>query len=244
MGLDDLISLGPCLVSVLPINYLKNISSSVFVSYFPTLGISFQPDDSQIKIIQSLISKLTTSVSSQDNFVFSTLSDLALFYNFSSPYANSLTYVINFCIRLKFLRLKSLFRKWTSSGTSLMNIINNARNPSDPSVQICQLGLTNSNSIQNLIRNYGSILITKLKTTFTTSQRKRASNSLTCDQLNSLSGSLNQLSTADIASIDLNEFYTCQSLLGLTSNSWSTSQLTQLANIAKMVKKDFDLKFS
>ncbi len=55
LSLTDLFSLGPCIVSTLPYNYLKNLDPSVFIKYYPTLGISFQPDLTEINIVSSLI---------------------------------------------------------------------------------------------------------------------------------------------------------------------------------------------
>jgi hypothetical protein len=55
LSLTDLFSLGPCIISTLPYNYLKNLDPSVFIKYYPTLGISFQPDLTEINIVSSLI---------------------------------------------------------------------------------------------------------------------------------------------------------------------------------------------
>lgn len=55
LALSDLYKLGPCIVSVLPIQYLKNISGSTFIGYYTTLGSSFQPDNDQIEVVKSKI---------------------------------------------------------------------------------------------------------------------------------------------------------------------------------------------
>ena len=96
MALSDLYQLGPCLASVLPNSYLSQMDPSTFVNYYTTLGNVFQPDNTQITSVQTLISSYasnTSVVTSQDTLAFSTLSDLALYYPFST-YSNSLTLVI------------------------------------------------------------------------------------------------------------------------------------------------------
>ena len=100
MALSDLYLLGPCLASTLSSIYLKNISPSTFVSYFSTLGNAFQPDSTQLPVVQTLIASYaanTTIMASttQDTFVFSILSDLAIFYPFSI-YASNISTVYLF----------------------------------------------------------------------------------------------------------------------------------------------------
>ena len=107
MALSDLYLLGPCLASTLSGTYLQNISPSTFVSYFSTLGNAFQPDSTQLPIVQKLIASYaanTTNTTSQSTLVFSTLSDLAIFYPFST-YASNMTTVIFFFL-LIILHLK------------------------------------------------------------------------------------------------------------------------------------------
>lgn len=98
MALSDLYKLGPCIASVLPNEYLSNIDPTTFVNYFSTLGDAFQPDDSQITTAKSLIAayagNATVMASTlQETLAFSTLSDLALFYPFST-YGNNISTVI------------------------------------------------------------------------------------------------------------------------------------------------------
>jgi hypothetical protein len=100
LALSDLYLLGPCLASTLSSTYLQNISPSTFVSYFSTLGNAFQPDSTQLPIVQQLIASYAANTtimasSSQDTLLFSTLSDLAMFYPFST-YASNITTVISF----------------------------------------------------------------------------------------------------------------------------------------------------
>jgi hypothetical protein len=117
-----------------------------------------------------------------------------------------------------------------------MNTIRSSRDPTQSSVQLCQVGLNNTASYTSLINSYGSVFVNQYIASLSSGRKRRAASvSLTCTQLNSLSGSLNQLSTSQLASISLDEFISCQNLLGLASNSWSSSQLSTLAALAKSV---------
>ena len=121
-----------------------------------------------------------------------------------------------------------------------MSTIRSNRDPTQSSIQICQAGLNNTASFTNLINSYGSVFVNQYIASLTsTSSRKRraATTALTCTQLNSLSGSLNQLSTSLLEALSLTDFVSCQNLLGLDSNSWSSSQLNTLAVLAKSVAK-------
>jgi hypothetical protein len=78
-------SLGTCFASALPDDYFENLKGSDFLNYFPNVGISFQPNENQTNSLVSKINSLAVSQSSQENYVFSTLNDLALYYSsFSS----------------------------------------------------------------------------------------------------------------------------------------------------------------
>lgn len=46
---------------------------------------------------------------------------------------------------------------------------------------------------------------------------------------------IKSLSTSDLSTLSLADFYSCQYLLGASSNSWSSSQVQTLASIAKLV---------
>ena len=97
MALSDLYSLGPCLASTLSITYLQSLSPSSFVSYFSTLGNAFQPDVNQTQVVQQLIASYASNQtlmanSSQSTLLFTILSDLAIFYPFST-YASNITTV-------------------------------------------------------------------------------------------------------------------------------------------------------
>ena len=47
------------------------------------------------------------------------------------------------------------------------------------------------------------------------------------------------LTSSQLSSISLADFYSCQTLLGQSSNSWSSSQLAVLASLAKSVFLNF-----
>lgn len=84
--------LGPCLASVLPSSYLSAIDPSTFISYYTTLGNVFQPDDNQIAATQAQIAAYASNLTvttSQDTLLFSKLSDLALYYPFSTTSLSS-----------------------------------------------------------------------------------------------------------------------------------------------------------
>ena len=118
-----------------------------------------------------------------------------------------------------------------------MAIMKKARDPTDSSIKSCQIGLSNTDTFTSYISQYGSVFVAKYIASLSGSRKKRATTtSLTCSQLTDLSSSLNSLSTTQLGAISLSDFYSCQTLLGLSSNSWSSSQLTTLAALAKSVK--------
>lgn len=74
-----------CFVTALPDSYFQNLNQADFVNYFVNSGKSFQPNSNQLTNSFSMISLASTNQSSQENFVFSTLNNLALYYSsFSS----------------------------------------------------------------------------------------------------------------------------------------------------------------
>lgn len=97
LKLSELYQLGSCLVSSLSDQYLANIDPVTFITFFPYIGISFQPNLNQSVIISSLIESYVNNNtlmngSTHDDIVFSTLGHLALFYPFST-YADQITTV-------------------------------------------------------------------------------------------------------------------------------------------------------
>ncbi len=106
MALSDLYKLGPCIVSALPDIYVENIDPFTFVSYFSTLGNAYQPSQSQITIVQSLIGSYASNTtlmrsSTQETLAFSTLNDLALFYPFSTYAKNISTVCLIILVQIK-----------------------------------------------------------------------------------------------------------------------------------------------
>lgn len=112
-----------------------------------------------------------------------------------------------------------------------------ARDPTDSSIKSCQIGLTNTDSYSSLISSYGSTFVGKYISSLTSRKKRATITSLTCSQLNDISTSLNSLTTAQLAAISLSDFYSCQTLLGLSTNLWSANQLATLASLAKSVRK-------
>jgi hypothetical protein len=56
LSLGNLIKLGPCLASAISVNYIQNISSSDFVSYFSAYtGSALQPNETETQAIQNII---------------------------------------------------------------------------------------------------------------------------------------------------------------------------------------------
>lgn len=119
-----------------------------------------------------------------------------------------------------------------------MSKIKAARDPTDASIQLCRIGLTNNAITQELINTVGSYFVTSSLST-TIARKKRSTSILTCSDLNSISGSLNSLTVIQIATLTSVEFKSCQVLLGASTNSWSSDQLSSLAAIAKIVRRVF-----
>ena len=78
---SDLLSFGECFSSVLPINYFKEINENDFLNYYVNLGKVFQPDENMTIFVKEKISTLASTQTSQETFVFETLSDLAMYYS-------------------------------------------------------------------------------------------------------------------------------------------------------------------
>lgn len=112
-----------------------------------------------------------------------------------------------------------------------------ARDPTDPDIQLCQVGLDSTANYTDLINSYGSIFVSQYvaKKSSSTSRRKRATYTYTCEDLTNMGIGIKSLSTSDLSTLSLADFYSCQYLLGASSNSWSSSQVQTLASIAKLV---------
>lgn len=73
--------MGKCFASVLPLDFFKSMSNSDFLTYYSTIGESFQPDSKEIAEISTKLTNIEKTQSSPENFVFSNLNDLALYYS-------------------------------------------------------------------------------------------------------------------------------------------------------------------
>lgn len=125
----------------------------------------------------------------------------------------------------------------------MLTTINAARDPTSPSIQQCRMGLNNSVSVSYLISSVSNYYVQSSLSSFSFAGRKRRSvTALTCTYLNSLSGSLNSLTVEQLATLTTSEFTSCQTLLGASTNSWSSAQLTELASLAITV--NINLKYT
>jgi hypothetical protein len=136
-----------------------------------------------------------------------------------------------------------------------MSKFQSARSPSVTANQLCQVGLTNTGNYTNLINSYGSIFVSQYissvqsaaapTTTFASGRKKRQSSSysFTCSDLTTMGSGISSLTAAQLSTISTNQFSLCQTLLGLASNSWSSSQLSALASIALSVNINYFLIF-
>lgn len=76
---SNLMSLGNCLSSTLPLDLLKSMNETDFMSFYPNAGVSFQPDESQTKEVSDKLTAASANVDKKE-FVFTTASSLAVFY--------------------------------------------------------------------------------------------------------------------------------------------------------------------
>jgi len=224
LDLSDLYSLGPCLASTLSATYLQALSPSTFITYFSTLGNAFQPDATQVPVVQQLIAAYAANTTvmastSQSTLLFSALSDLAIFFPFST-YASNIT-------------------TWSTNGGALMSTITAARSPSVSANQLCQIGMSSAatSAYTTLINTYGSIFATQYVASVSTAaagRKKRQSSSytFTCTDLTTMGSGISSLTAAQLSTLSTSNFSSCQTLIGLASNSWSSSQLAVLAATA------------
>ena len=126
--------------------------------------------------------------------------------------------------------------KWSTNGGSLMATIISARSPSVSSNQLCQIGLSNAVTLTytSLINTYGSIFASQYIASVQSAssgkkKRQTTSYSFTCSDLTNLGSGIVILTAAQLSTISTSQFSSCQALLGLASNSWSSSQLAVLA---------------
>ena len=117
-----------------------------------------------------------------------------------------------------------------------MSTLTDSKSPSLESNQLCQIGLTNSASTNALLSSFSSTLVQQYiaaKQSAGKRKKRQSTYTFTCDDLNTLGTGVTSLTVAQLSTLTTNEFYKCQTLLGTSTNQWSSAQLTQLATIAK-----------
>lgn len=115
-----------------------------------------------------------------------------------------------------------------------MKTIKKGKDTTDSSNQMCRLGLSNDKTQKSLIDSVAKYYVSVyLKSLSGTQRKRRATQTLTCTDINNLSGSLNALTVDQLGNILVSDFKSCQTVLGLSSNSWSSEQLATLATTAK-----------
>ncbi len=185
-----------------------------FLSYFPNVGRTFQPDSNETTSITNKLSLLARQQTSVEDFVLLSLGDLGLFYaNISG---------------LNATKLKAY-------GANLIDTVKSNRDPDDAAVQACRFGLENDLSVLASIESVQDSFVTAYVSSLNSRRRRRSVKStLTCDDLNNLSGSLSSLSASQL-NVEDSVFVACQQLLGSASNGWSSEQLASLVAVAKSV---------
>lgn len=78
---SNLLALGKCFATVLPLDKFLGMDATDFLNYFPNIGRVYQPDTTETSDVIAKINALTSSQSSQETFVFTTLKDLAMYYS-------------------------------------------------------------------------------------------------------------------------------------------------------------------
>lgn len=126
-----------------------------------------------------------------------------------------------------------------TNGGSLYAKITSNRDYKLEKNQLCQAGLTNQNDYSNLINSLGSTFVSRyvsIKSNgLSSARRKRSVYSYTCSDLNTLGNGIVGLTATQLNTLALSEFYSCQLLIGSSSNQWSQSQLNILASKALAV---------
>ncbi len=216
---SNLLKLGKCFATALPLEKLGEMSETDFLKYFPNVGKTFQPDSNETQTVIAKINSLADSQSSLESYVFSSLKDLAMYYsNLSSLNSTS----------------------FKDNGASLIRTILNARDTTNIDIQKCRLGVDNDANSQALLRSIQNSFVNNYLGINSANNRrlKRSSSALTCDDLNNLSTSLSSISANVLATLSTTEFYKCQTLLGSSNIAWSSSQLATLVAKAKQAYPD------
>jgi hypothetical protein len=60
---------------------MQSINASDFISFYSNIGKAFQPDENQTLAVNMKIAMAQSQQKSQENFVFSLLNDLGLYYS-------------------------------------------------------------------------------------------------------------------------------------------------------------------
>lgn len=95
--------------------------------------------------------------------------------------------------------------------------------------------MSSTNNFTDLLNIYGTTFVTQYVKSVTGSGRKRAVYSFTCNDLVNMGAGIKSLLPNELATISLDDFYLCQTLLGQSSNQWSLYQLQVLASKALSV---------
>ena len=118
-------------------------------------------------------------------------------------------------------------------GSALVTKLKETRSTEDKSVQMCRLGLPNSdiNKLMNGIqKDFVDAYIKSLKR-----RRKRSTPALTCTDITDLDGSLNSIPDSNLKTLTSTEYRSCMATLCKSTNYWSSAQATLLSDLAKSV---------
>ena len=77
---SDLLTLGKCFGTVLPLDTFKAINEADFLSFYANVDKTFQPDSSETEVVASKIKLLASLQTSQETFVLK-LNNLAMYYS-------------------------------------------------------------------------------------------------------------------------------------------------------------------
>ena len=75
----NLLSLGNCFASSVPVSFLKKISTSDFMNFYTNVGKTMQPNPTEATEISTKLTQASADVNKEE-FVFTTASSLAVFY--------------------------------------------------------------------------------------------------------------------------------------------------------------------
>lgn len=116
-------------------------------------------------------------------------------------------------------------------GSALVGKLKETRNTEDKNVQMCRIGLPNSD-VDKLISGIQKDFVSAYLKSLGQRRRKRSSPALTCTDITDLDGSLNSIPDSNLNTITATEYRACMATLGKTTNYWSSAQATLLSNLA------------